>query len=31
MKKGGPRGSDIALINTGKKDYIFHIIEVERK
>jgi len=31
MKKNGPRGSDIALINTGKKDYIFHIIEVERK
>ncbi|MEI7677502.1 MAG: hypothetical protein WCJ03_12035, partial [Bacteroidales bacterium] len=31
MKKNGPRGSDIALINTGKKDFIFHIIEVERK
>ena len=31
MKKGGPRGSDIALINTGKQDFIFHIIEVERK
>lgn len=31
MKKGGPRGSDIALINTSKKDFIFHIIEVERK
>jgi Beta-galactosidase len=31
MKKNGPRGSDIALINTGKTDFIFHIIEVERK
>ena len=31
MKKGGPRGSDIALINTSQKDFIFHIIEVERK
>jgi hypothetical protein len=31
MQKNGPRGSDIALINTGKKDYIFHLIEVERK
>lgn len=31
MQKNGPRGSDIALINTGKKDFIFHLIEVERK
>lgn len=31
MQKNGPRGADIALINTGKKDYIFHLIEVERK
>jgi len=31
MKNNGPRKSDIALINTGQKDFIFHIIEVERK
>ena len=31
MKNNGPRSSDIALISTGKKDFIFHIIEVERK
>jgi hypothetical protein len=30
MKQGGPRGSDIMLVNTDDKDDIFHIIEVER-
>jgi hypothetical protein len=31
MKNNGPRGSDIALINTDDKDDIFHLIEVSRK
>ena len=30
MNNKGPRGSDIALINTGHLDNIFHLIEVER-
>jgi hypothetical protein len=30
MKHNGPRGSDIALVNTDDKDDIFHIIEISR-
>lgn len=30
MENNGPRGSDIALINTDNMDEIFHLIEVER-
>jgi len=31
MKHNGPRGSDIALVNTDDKDDIFHIIEISRE
>lgn len=31
MQNNGPRGSDIALLNTDEKDDIFHLIEIERE
>ena len=31
MQKNGPRGSDIAIINTDNKDDIFHLIEAEKQ
>ncbi|UCE07243.1 MAG: hypothetical protein JSW07_04200, partial [bacterium] len=31
MKHNGPRGADIALVNTDDKDDIFHLIEIERE
>jgi hypothetical protein len=31
MKHNGPRGSDLALVNTDDKDDIFHIVEIERE
>ena len=31
MKHNGPKGADIALVNTDDKDDIFHIIEISRE